>query len=177
MTNHPRIPLRPTLIVAHYDFMSDALHHQPPAIPFLDMPKRMAIARESAGLQQKELAAILGKHPRTIINYENGHTEPRPKLLEDWARITNVPADWLMLGITPEARCPHCDQATPQPQQGRRGADTRSRCFSEDIQVGDSTPVTELEGKVFYPSFDAPRKPATPPVDGAEVFVFPQARI
>lgn len=127
----------------------------------------MKRARHRMGWEQADMASRLGVHQRTIANYETGKTEPKLALLMSWASLTNVPLDWLTFGVEP-CTCPQCQA---------HAAEARSRCFSEDIQVGDSTPVTELEGKVFYPSFDAPRKPATPPVDGAEVFVFPQARI
>lgn len=115
----------------------------------------MKRARERTGLHQSQIGAILGVHQRTVANYEGGNTEPKIEVLKDWARITNVPVDWLILGITPEAAdCPRCGTGVTQLQ---RGADMQSRCFSENTLASEAKPATELEGNVFYPSFDAPR--------------------
>jgi transcriptional regulator with XRE-family HTH domain len=119
--------------------MSEALHHdEAPSIPFEDLPARMKRARERTGLHQAQIGAILRKHQRTIANYEGGNTEPKLDVLKDWARITNVPIDWLVFGFTPEAVCSHCGQPTmPQPTQQRRGTETRSRCSAENTEVKD----------------------------------------
>lgn len=123
----------------------------------------MRRARERTGLHQAQIGAILGVHQRTVANYEGGNTEPKIEILKDWARITNVPTDWLILGITPEAEdCPRCGTGATQL---RRATDTRSRCFPENTQVS-SPPLTKLEGNVFYPSFDAPRNRPAPELDG-----------
>lgn len=119
--------------------MSEALHYdEAPSIPFEDLPARMKRARERTGLHQAQLGAILGVHQRTVANYEGGNTEPKLKVLQDWARITNVPIDWLVFGLTPEAACSHCEQPTMHPPtQPPRGGDTRSRCFSENAEVSE----------------------------------------
>lgn len=66
---------------------------------------RIQQAREEAGLDQSELADLLGTHTRTIQNWES-KTPPRPgaKLIVPWdrlgeiARVTGVTRDWLLHG-------------------------------------------------------------------------------
>lgn len=141
----------------------------------------MKRARERTGLHQAQIGAILGVHQRTVANYEGGNTEPKIEILRHWAQITNVPVDWLILGITPEGQCPRCgDQTTTQhSHRDQRGADTRSRCFSENTEVSVSA-LSTLEGNVFYPSFDAPRKTSSEQgfsTTPADVVPFPQPSI
>lgn len=144
-------------------------HYEPPSIPFEDMPARLKRARHRMGWDQADIALRLGIHPRTVANYETGHTEPKLALLLAWAQVTNVPIDWLTFGITPEAQCPHCGQATlpghsPQP----RGGETRNRCFSTEPQVSELSNVVPVD-------FGAPRLgPAVPSTD-ATVHEFPPA--
>jgi len=58
--------------------------------------KRIRTAREKAGLTQEKLAKKLGIGKRTLINYENGRTEPTLSLLMKIADICNVDYNWLL---------------------------------------------------------------------------------
>ena len=85
--------------------MSEAHNHDTPSIPFEDLPDRLRRSRKRAGWDQEEIADRLGIHRRTVANYEGGNTEPKRALLMTWARLTNVPVDWLTYGLEP---CPSC---------------------------------------------------------------------
>lgn len=58
--------------------------------------ERIRIAREKAGLTQEKLAKRLNIGKRTLINYENGRTEPTLSLLMKIANICNVDYNWLL---------------------------------------------------------------------------------
>jgi len=59
---------------------------------------RLAAARESAGLSQKELAKRLGVKPKTIAAWENDISEPRANRLQMLAGLMNVSLMWLLNG-------------------------------------------------------------------------------
>lgn len=82
------------------------------------------------GWDQADIAARLGIHQRTVANYEGGNTEPKRALLMTWARLTNVPVDWLTYGLEP---CPSCGKVTMHEGEGV----TRSRCSSENPLVSE----------------------------------------
>lgn len=48
---------------------------------------RLAKARESQKLKQKDLATLLGVRPSTLANVENGWVAAWPKLRRDAARV------------------------------------------------------------------------------------------
>lgn len=75
-------------------------HDEPPSIPFEDLPERLKRARKKLGVDQHEMAAIIGVHRRTIANYEGGNTEPPRTTIMIWAQATNVPVMWLAYGST-----------------------------------------------------------------------------
>lgn len=52
-------------------------------------------ARESAGLDQAELAAALGISRATVTNYERNKVKPRRAVVMAWAMRTGVPFEWL----------------------------------------------------------------------------------
>jgi transcriptional regulator with XRE-family HTH domain len=56
-------------------------------------------ARQAAGLSQEELAARLGVHRMTVLRFEKGHFEPRPKMLAAWAHECGVPLSGLLASI------------------------------------------------------------------------------
>src|SRR5574338_571235 len=58
---------------------------------------RIAEARETAGLTQKELAEKIGMSERTILNYETGTTSPWGKLREI-AAVLDADHAWLAAG-------------------------------------------------------------------------------
>lgn len=57
---------------------------------------RLKIAREKAGLTQKELAERLNVPPPVISRYENSDTEPRIGFVAKTAQILGVSADFLI---------------------------------------------------------------------------------
>lgn len=99
-------------------------NYDPPTIPFEDLGDRLRRSRKRMGWDQSDIAARLGIHQRTVANYELGHSEPKRALMLAWARLTNVPVEWLTYGM--EA-CPRCGAADP-----------KSRCFAMKAQVSES---------------------------------------
>ena len=59
---------------------------------------RLAAARETAGLDQKGLAAKLGVKPGTVLAWENDLKEPRANRLQMMAGILGVSMSWLLTG-------------------------------------------------------------------------------
>ena len=60
---------------------------------------RLGRAREEAGLTQTEMAELLSVHWRTVQNYESPKENVVPfDLLDEWARITGRPKEWLLHG-------------------------------------------------------------------------------
>lgn len=66
--------------------------------PQFDLRHRLILSREVAGVEQAQVAEILGVSRTTISNYERGYTSPRRATLLAWAMATGVDADWLMTG-------------------------------------------------------------------------------
>lgn len=57
--------------------------------------ERLRIARQRAGLEQADMADLLGVHRAVVSRYENGHTEPTLSALVKWADTADVSLDWL----------------------------------------------------------------------------------
>lgn len=56
-------------------------------------------ARKDAGLDQDDLAALIGVTAKTISRWENGHSEPS---ISEWRAIAQVTgAGWLLAPIMP----------------------------------------------------------------------------
>ena len=53
-------------------------------------------AREAAGLNQTELAKIIGVAPNTLNGYESGKHDPKSELLVKIAQACNVTVDYLL---------------------------------------------------------------------------------
>lgn len=70
-------------------------------IPTWDIRDRLRKARETAGLEQSELATVMGVSRQTVSNYEKGHVQPRRSGLRLWAMATGVPVEWIETGCTP----------------------------------------------------------------------------
>jgi transcriptional regulator with XRE-family HTH domain len=70
-----------------------------------DLAKRIRVARERAGLTQKELADVFGYKPQTVSAWERGEgnsqkpNAPNPQTLAKIAAITNVSLKWLLTGV------------------------------------------------------------------------------
>ena len=60
------------------------------------MENRIVLAREYAGLTQKELAYKLGISPSTLNGYEKGNHDPKSVGLIGIAKICNVTTDKLL---------------------------------------------------------------------------------
>lgn len=59
---------------------------------------RLAGARETAGLSQKELASRLGVRGQTVEAWENDAKEPRANRLQMLAGLLGVSLSWLLTG-------------------------------------------------------------------------------
>lgn len=51
----------------------------------------LMLARNQKGLSQKKLAEEAGVHINTIVGFENGHTNPRPRTLMALAEKVGLP--------------------------------------------------------------------------------------
>lgn len=76
------------------------------AIPEWTLADRLRKARETAGMDQVQLAEAMGIARTTVGNYEHGHTSPRPYILKEWALVTGVPLWWLKGNAAPEGGGP-----------------------------------------------------------------------
>ncbi|MGQ4553283.1 helix-turn-helix transcriptional regulator [Dermabacteraceae bacterium CCM 9519] len=70
----------------------------PSNIPVIDVPVRLRLAREHAGMDQSTLAEKVGAARRTISAAENGGHKPRRSLLILWSMATGVPLEWILTG-------------------------------------------------------------------------------
>lgn len=69
-----------------------------PVPPRFTMADRLRKAREEAGLEQTQLAALLGVSRNTVSNIETQKTRPKPAVVARWAAITNTPVTWIESG-------------------------------------------------------------------------------
>lgn len=62
--------------------------------------ERLRKARENTGMNQREFAAALGVGRTTVVNWEKGKGEHARSalVLREWARLGDVPLDWLRDG-------------------------------------------------------------------------------
>ncbi|MGW0052090.1 helix-turn-helix transcriptional regulator [Nocardia nova] len=67
-------------------------------IPEITLAHRLRIARETAGLDQGQLAELMGVSRNSVGNAESGKHTPRKILINAWALATGVPAYWLETG-------------------------------------------------------------------------------
>ncbi len=65
------------------------------ARPDFTLADRLRKAREFAGLEQNELAALTHISRNTIGNYEGGKVRPKMSYLMLWAQVCGVDLDWL----------------------------------------------------------------------------------
>lgn len=70
-------------------------------IPEWTLGDRLRKAREEAGLEQQELAQMIGVARNTVSNAEKGKVNPRQIVLNQWSLATGVPLQWLQNGETP----------------------------------------------------------------------------
>lgn len=67
-------------------------------IPQFTIHDRLRKARESAGMNQGELADKMGVDRSTVSNNEVGRVAPRKIVLRAWATVTGVSLDWIISG-------------------------------------------------------------------------------
>ena len=69
------------------------------------MADRMRKARTSAGLSQADICQRIGISRKSVTNYEQGDTKPLRAILNAWAEVTGVPAEWIEHGtVTRESQ-------------------------------------------------------------------------
>ena len=87
----------------------------------IDTCDRLRLARLKAGIEQEEMAEILGVSSSTISNWECGRTAPKAAFVAAWARVTGFntaslvgDADRHLLAGTPKREkllaCENADQ-------------------------------------------------------------------
>jgi len=83
-------------------------------VPPIEVRHRLRIAREFAGLEQDQLAEMIGVSRGTIGNAEKGRVKARDITINAWALACGVPRSWIKNGTEPEDRpdggpgeCPH----------------------------------------------------------------------
>lgn len=79
--------------------MTSAYEHG--VCPQITMRHRLRIAREFAGLEQTELAELMGTTRSTVSNAETGKVEPQRTTVNAWALACGVPASWIRTGQSP----------------------------------------------------------------------------
>jgi transcriptional regulator with XRE-family HTH domain len=87
------------------------------------MGDRLRKARETAGLDQAELAELMGISRASVTNAEKGHHGVRKIVLNAWALATGVPVSWLETGVEGEPE-------DPRPKVRHQGLEPRTRCLS-----------------------------------------------
>lgn len=68
-------------------------------VPPIEVRHRLRIAREYAGLEQEQLAELIGVSRGTIGNAEKGKSV-RKITVNAWALACGVPASWLWDGVS-----------------------------------------------------------------------------
>ena len=71
-----------------------------PRIPKFDLNDRLRKARETADLDQTQLAELIGVSRNSVSAAERGASKPRKPVLIAWAFATRVPFEGLMTGST-----------------------------------------------------------------------------
>lgn len=65
-------------------------------VPQWTLADRLRKARLHAGLEQRKFAEDIGISPRSLTNYELGHSTPGRPVLLSWAMRTGVDMAWLV---------------------------------------------------------------------------------
>lgn len=100
-------------------------------VPEIKVHHRLRIAREAAGLEQTQLAELVGVSRNSISNAEIGRHAPRQILLNAWALATGVPVSWLETGKNPSA---------PSPDGGNEGRPSLPYGATRGAAWGNRTP-------------------------------------
>jgi len=76
-------------------------------IPQFGLGDRMRKARETAGMDQADLASLLGVSRALVSMWERGLSDPRTAQIRRWAEETSQPLWWLLdLPRSEEASAP-----------------------------------------------------------------------
>lgn len=76
-------------------------------VPPITIGTRLRIAREWRGLEQSEMAEVLGVSRTTVSNYEREYTLPRKLVINAWAAACDVDVEWLKTGRAQEDSDPN----------------------------------------------------------------------
>ncbi len=60
--------------------------------------ERLSRSRMFVGIDQSEMAQLLGKSKGTISNWENDHVDPPLSAMAKWAQLTGRSIDWIAFG-------------------------------------------------------------------------------
>lgn len=101
-------------------------------IPPIEIRHRLRIAREFAGLDQEQLADLVGVSRGTIGNAETGRAHPRKILVNAWALACGVPSSWLQTG--------EVDEGPDGPNSGLRII--RPECLPSQVSADDDAMMT-----------------------------------
>lgn len=104
-------------------------------VPGMELNERILKARTDAKMTQQELADAVEKTRGAVAQWESGETKPRPKTLEDIAKATRTPLNWLLVG----------DAATAS-----------NRSYAGLNVIGEVAAGTWLEGSVHYEQSSMP---------------------
>jgi|SRR5581483_1812973 len=83
-------------------------------IPTWTVGDRLRKSRIHAGLEQADIARILGVAQSAIAKWERDERKPRDllRIVEGWAAATHVPREWLLWGVVPAAAVSDPDLAS-----------------------------------------------------------------
>ncbi|WP_280317344.1 helix-turn-helix transcriptional regulator [Nocardia wallacei] len=92
-------------------------------VPEIRLHHRLRIARETAGLEQGQLAELMGVSRNSVSNAESGKHTPRKILVNAWALATGVPVSWLETGNAPRPDDPDEGYVLPHLDSNQKPAD------------------------------------------------------
>lgn len=90
------------------------------SVPPIEVRHRLRIAREYAGLEQDQLADLIGVSRNTVGNAEKGRVTPRQITINAWALVCGVPRGWIKTGTSqgpPVDGGPASEKETGSPDQ------------------------------------------------------------
>lgn len=97
-------------------------------IPAIDLPVRLMIARNHAGMTQRQMAEAIGIGRATVANYEAGKGVRKSTVMA-WALATGVDATWLQTGEAPPSDDGGASGVRP------KGLEPLTSCSGEDQAV------------------------------------------
>lgn len=141
----------------------------------IDTCDRMRIARLKAGIEQNEMAEILGVSASSISNWENGRNAPKLAFLNSWAQVTGYNLYSIAPELDPEndddqtggEPAPRTEGRSPTAKPDRPRAVSRSRVSPRRVQAAagvsqDAKTGPELKGPhgiSWLPHLDSNQEP------------------